>query len=150
MCELGRDLDGADPAEYCDNLLLEACDIGRPRVLRRDGVEVANGGKAAWLGLCRGDEPWGCGDATEEASVIVAVAVIPRGVFFLLLEGGLGDKTTEADAKKNSVGAPLGSGCSVVYKDKSVYIDVWLKVVATDRDEADPAGGGPRCRVCLF
>jgi hypothetical protein len=76
MCEAGRDLEGTDPDEYCDNRLLEACDIGRGILLRREGVEVDNGGKAGWFGFAGGDEPCGgCQTGEDEASVIVAVAV---------------------------------------------------------------------------
>lgn len=80
MCEPGRDLEGTDADEYCDNRPLEACDIGRARLLRREGVEVVNGGRAGWFGFAGGDEdePCGCEAGEDEASVIVAVAVIPR------------------------------------------------------------------------
>lgn len=78
MCEPGRDLEGTDPVEYCDSRPLEACDIGRARLLRREGVEVVNGGRAGWFGFAGGDEPWGCEAGEDEASVMVAVAVIPR------------------------------------------------------------------------
>ncbi|KHN96825.1 uncharacterized protein MAM_05381 [Metarhizium album ARSEF 1941] len=82
MWEPGRDLEGTDPDEYCDSRLLEACDIGRERLLRREGVdvEVANGGKEAWFAFAEGDEPCGWETGEDEAFVMVAVAVIPRRV----------------------------------------------------------------------
>lgn len=50
-CEGGRDLDGIEPVEYCDSRFLEACDIGRGSVLRREGFDVISGGKAGWFGF---------------------------------------------------------------------------------------------------
>ena len=67
MCDTGRDRVGIELVEYCDKRFLEACDMGRGRVLLRDGGEVINGGSggcvafAVWVvmagGEVAGDEP---------------------------------------------------------------------------------------------
>lgn len=42
----GRDREGIEPVEYCDSRFLEACDMGRGSVLRREGGDVMRGGRA--------------------------------------------------------------------------------------------------------
>lgn len=47
MWEGGRDLEGIElVVEYCDKRFLDACDIGRGRLLLRAGGEVMSGGSA--------------------------------------------------------------------------------------------------------
>lgn len=56
---------------------MEACDMGRDRVLRRDGGDVMSGGSAGWLGF--GDEEAAARgeEAGEEVVDITAVVVMP-------------------------------------------------------------------------
>lgn len=67
--EGGRDLEGMElVVEYCDRRFLDACDIGRGRLLLRAGGEVMSGGSAGCAGLAAavadGD---GDGDGDERA-----------------------------------------------------------------------------------
>lgn len=76
--ETGRDLEGIEPVEYWESLFLEAYDIGRESVLRRDGGEVIDGGGGgAWLGF--GGEAPGTGEVTgDEVDGISVIVVMPR------------------------------------------------------------------------
>jgi len=73
MCDGGRDRDGIELVEYCDKRFLDAWDIGRGKVLLRDGGEVINGGSGGCdaLGVC--DEIAGGEVAGEEPGDIIAV-----------------------------------------------------------------------------
>ena len=74
--ETGRDLEGIEPVEYWESLFLEAYDIGRESVLRRDGGEVIEGGGGAWLGF--GAEAAGTGEVTgDEVDDISVIVVMP-------------------------------------------------------------------------
>lgn len=77
MCEGGRDLEGTEPVvEYCDRRFLEACDIGRGRLLLRGaGDDVINGGRAGCAELPAGDEMAGGEVAGEEPVDMTAVMV---------------------------------------------------------------------------
>lgn len=76
MWEVGRDLEGTEPTEYWERRFLDACDIGRCRVLRREEGEVMSGGRAGWFGF--GEEATTRGDAAgEEVFDITAVVVMP-------------------------------------------------------------------------
>lgn len=69
MWEGGRDLEGTEPVvEYCDRRFLEACDIGRGRLLLRAGGDVTSGGSAGCVVLTAGGEVAG-----EEAGDMTAV-----------------------------------------------------------------------------
>lgn len=61
MCDGGRDRLCQELVEYCDNLFLEACDIGRGRVdlLFGFGGDVIKGGRGGWFGLDPGDDTAG-------------------------------------------------------------------------------------------
>jgi hypothetical protein len=82
MCDCGRDLDGTELAEYCESLFLEACDTGRGRLLRRDGVDVVNGDSAGWFGFglgFGGEAVSAAGEAAgDEVPVMAAIAMAPR------------------------------------------------------------------------
>ena len=43
-CEGGRDLEGTELVEYCDNLFFDAWEIGLCKVVRRAGGDVISGG----------------------------------------------------------------------------------------------------------
>lgn len=81
MCDCGRDLEGTELAEYCDSRCLEACDMGRGRVLRREGVDVVNGGKAGWFAIDEGEAASGAGEEAgdDDVSTMAAIAMIRRG-----------------------------------------------------------------------
>ena len=55
----GRDREGAEPVEYCDNRFLEACDSGLESVERRLGGEVISGGNGGRLAFAEGDAAGG-------------------------------------------------------------------------------------------
>ncbi len=71
MCDGGRDLEGTEFAEYCDNLFFEACERGRCRFDRRVGGDVINGGKGGWFGFEEGEVAGEgeCAGDTEVSSV---------------------------------------------------------------------------------
>ena len=76
MWEGGRDLEGMEPVvEYCDRRFLEACDMGRGRLLLRAGGEVMSGGRAGCAEVPAGDERAGGEVAGEEPGDITAVMV---------------------------------------------------------------------------
>lgn len=56
MCDGGRDLEGMEFTEYCDNLFFDACEVGRCRLVRREGGDVINGGNGGWLGFEDGED----------------------------------------------------------------------------------------------
>lgn len=56
MCDGGRDLEGIEFTEYCDNLFFDACEVGLCRVDRREGGDVINGGNGGWLGFEDGED----------------------------------------------------------------------------------------------
>ncbi|KAF7561825.1 hypothetical protein G7046_g2309 [Stylonectria norvegica] len=74
--EVGRDLEGSEPVEYCDSLFLEACDIGRDRVLLRDCGDVINGGSGGWFEF-GGEEDAAGAVGDDEVVDITAVEVMP-------------------------------------------------------------------------
>lgn len=84
MCEGGRDREGIELVEYCDRRFLDACDIGRGRVLLRAGGDVINGGRAGWAVAAAGGDMAGGEVAGEEPgdmmAVIVGISVRGRGV----------------------------------------------------------------------
>lgn len=75
MCDGGRERDGIEPVEYCDNRFLEACDIGRGIVdlLLGFGGDVMSGGRGGWFGLTPGDETGGGEVAGDEVGDMTAV-----------------------------------------------------------------------------
>lgn len=74
MWEGGRDLDGTElVVEYCDRRFLEACDIGRGRVLLRAGGDVMSGGSAGCAEFAAGDEMAGGEVTGDELGDIIAV-----------------------------------------------------------------------------
>lgn len=76
MCDGGRDLEGMElVVEYCDRRFLEACDIGRGRVLLRAGGEVMSGGSAGCAELAAGGEMEGgevAGDGLGDMMAVMA------------------------------------------------------------------------------
>lgn len=82
MPEGGRDLDGAEPdVEYCDRRFLEACDIGRGRLLLRvvGGGLVISGGSAGCAVFETGEEMVGGEVAEDEPGDMTAVMVPRKG-----------------------------------------------------------------------
>jgi hypothetical protein len=77
MWEGGRDREGIElVVEYCDRRFLDACDIGRGRLLLRAGGEVMSGGSAGCAELAAGDERAGGGEvAGDEPGDKTAVMV---------------------------------------------------------------------------
>ena len=73
MCDGGRDRDGIELVEYCDKRFLDACDMGRGSVLRRDGGEVINGGRGGCAALVVCEEITGGEVAGEEPGDMTAV-----------------------------------------------------------------------------
>ena len=73
MWDGGRDLDGIGPVEYCDNLFLEACDIGRGNVDLREGGDVMSGGSGGWFALEEGEVTAGGDVAGDEFGDMTAV-----------------------------------------------------------------------------
>lgn len=69
---------GKEPVEYWESRLLEACDIGRDVMLRRDGGEVIRGGSAGWLGFGGEDAAAGGEVAGEEVVDITTVIDMPQ------------------------------------------------------------------------
>lgn len=61
--------------EYCDKRFLDACDIGRGRVLRRAGGEVISGGSGGCAVVAGGEEMAGGEVAGEEPGDMMAVMV---------------------------------------------------------------------------
>lgn len=70
-CDAGRDRGGIEPVEYCDRRLLEACDIGRGRLVWRAGVDVISGGNMGWFGLEEGNK-----DGMKEGLGVAAGEVV--------------------------------------------------------------------------
>jgi hypothetical protein len=63
MKEGGRDLVGRElVVEYCDKRFLEACDIGRGRLLLRAGGEVISGGSTGCAELAAGEDAMAGGE----------------------------------------------------------------------------------------
>ena len=56
MWEGGREREWMEPVEYCESRFLDAWDMGRGNVLRREGGEVIKGGSEVWLGLEAGED----------------------------------------------------------------------------------------------
>jgi hypothetical protein len=81
MCEGGRDLEGMElVVEYCDRRFLEACDMGRGRLLLRaggggGGGEVMSGGSAGCAVFAAGDGMAGGEVAGDEPGDMTAVMV---------------------------------------------------------------------------
>lgn len=68
---------GKEPVEYWESRLLEACDIGRDVMLRRDGGEVIRGGSAGWLGF-GGEDAAAGGEVAGEVVDITTVIDMPH------------------------------------------------------------------------
>jgi len=70
ICDGGRDLEGMELVEYCDNLFFDACEVGLCKVDRRAGGDVISGGKGGWFGFEDGEET-GDGEVAGETVSIV-------------------------------------------------------------------------------
>jgi hypothetical protein len=75
MWEGGRERDGIELVEYCDNRFFDACDIGRGRVDLRLGFggDVIRGGSGGWLGFAPGEAIAGGEAAGEVVGDMIAV-----------------------------------------------------------------------------
>lgn len=72
ICDGGRDLDGAEPFEYWDNLSLAARESGFCKFARGlGGGEVTRGGKGGWFGLVDGELIGDVKVGEKEVSIIV-------------------------------------------------------------------------------
>jgi hypothetical protein len=79
MWDGGRDLEGAEPVEYCESRFFEACDIGLGRVDRRVGGDVMSGGSAGWFAFDPGEGAAAGGDvAGDDVDAMVVVIVRQR------------------------------------------------------------------------
>lgn len=74
MCDGGRDREGTDPVEYCDNRFLEAYDSGLERVERRLGGEVTRGGRGGWFGFVEGEAAGGEAAGEELCDMVADMA----------------------------------------------------------------------------
>jgi hypothetical protein len=78
MCEGGRDLEGRElVVEYCDKRFLEACDMGRGRLVLRAGGDVMSGGRAGCAVFRAGGDEMAAGGevAGDEPGDMTAVMV---------------------------------------------------------------------------
>jgi hypothetical protein len=76
MWEGGRDLVGMELAvEYCDRRFLEACDMGRGRLVLRAGGDVISGGRAGCAEVAAEDAMAGGEVAGDEPGDMTAVMV---------------------------------------------------------------------------
>lgn len=104
MLDTGRDRGGIEPVEYCDNLFLDTCDIGRERLERRTGGDVASGVEVDWLGDgCAGFE------GVEVEVAVVAVVDVGLEVAELLKVVGGGEVAGDGD-EGDTIVVIIGSG----------------------------------------
>ncbi len=78
MWDGGRDREGIELVEYCDKRFLDACDIGRGRMLLRAGGaggEVISGGRAGCDVFAAGEGITGGDVAGEELGDMIAVMI---------------------------------------------------------------------------
>jgi len=84
MCDGGRDLEGAECVEYCDNLFLDACEVGRCKFDRRAGGDVISGGNGGWFGFEDGEET---GDGEVGGDTVSSVGDMTAAIFVNCLCG---------------------------------------------------------------
>jgi hypothetical protein len=70
MCEGGRDLEGMELVEYCDNLFFDAYEVGRCKIDRREGGDVISGGNGGWFGFEDGEDTGDEEVAGETVSIV--------------------------------------------------------------------------------
>lgn len=70
MCDGGRDLEGMELVEYCDNLFFDAYEVGRCKIDRREGGDVISGGNDGWFGFEDGEDTGDEEVAGETVSIV--------------------------------------------------------------------------------
>jgi hypothetical protein len=86
MCDGGRDLEGIELTEYCDNLFFDACEVGRCRVDRREGGDVISGGNGGWFGFEDGEDT---GDGEDAGETVSSVGDMTAAILVSRLVEGL-------------------------------------------------------------
>lgn len=144
--DCGRDRDGTEPTEYCESLFLEACDMGRARLLLRNGADVVNGGSVDrfWLEDWM-EEAWAVAEVVEdEVSVIAAIAIRPS--------------ETPHKGRAEGTGEPQPAAQKPPDCRPGLELNVVASALGIGREprDLDPAGGGTaltsagrtRCLCC--
>ena len=78
MCDGGRDRVGIEAVEYCERRFLDACDMGRGRVVLRPSGDVMSGGSGGCAVFKAGGEMAGGDVAGEDPDDMIAVMAVTR------------------------------------------------------------------------